>query len=117
MKRRDWIAVLVEETQRAAFWFHPPIWSLISRVQLAREEVVDATVVALTRRRRAYVEAVMTFADAVPLAPATPFARRRHLFQRILLVSKEDVMSARRLVASGFVSTRPAPSPKRVSSR
>ena len=98
--RRDWGWVLAEEAARAVFWFHPAMWWLISRVQLAREEVVDALAVAHTGRRKAYLEALMAFADGPPLAPAPAFARRRHLFRRMVLISKEHVMTSRRLVAS-----------------
>jgi TonB family protein len=98
--RRDWVWLLVEECARAILWFHPAIWWLISRVQLAREEVVDEMAVAMTGRRRTYVEALLAFADRVPLTPAPAFARRRHLFRRIVLVSREVSMSSNRIVAS-----------------
>jgi protein TonB len=100
VRRRDWIFVLIEEGIRAVLWFHPAIWWLIARVQLTREEVVDELTVLATGRRRAYVEALMTFADDTPLAPAAAFARRRHLFRRMVLISKETVMSSRRIVLS-----------------
>ena len=100
VRRRDWASVLLEETVRACVWFHPVMWWLISRVQLAREEVVDATAVALTGRRGDYLRALLAFADDVPLAPAPAFARRRHLFRRIVLLSTEEFMSARRIVVS-----------------
>ena len=100
VRRRDWASVLVEETVRACLWFHPVMWWLISRVQLAREEVVDATAVAWTGRRSDYLRALLAFADDVPLAPAPAFARRRHLFRRIVLLSTEEIMSARRIVVS-----------------
>ena len=100
VRRRDWARVLFEETARAIMWFHPVMWWVISRVQLAREEVVDATAVALTGRRREYLRALLAFADDVPLASAPAFARRRHLFRRIVLLSTEDLMSARRIVLS-----------------
>jgi TonB family protein len=100
VRRRDWANVLVEETVRGFVWFHPVMWWVISRVQLAREEVVDATAVALTGQRREYLRALLAFADEVPLAPAPAFARRRHLFRRIVLLSTEDLMSARRIVLS-----------------
>ncbi|HUE90044.1 MAG TPA: M56 family metallopeptidase [Vicinamibacterales bacterium] len=107
VRRCDWANLLVEETVRAIMWFHPVMWWLISRVQFAREEVVDATAVAVTGRRREYLRALLAFADDVPLAPAPAFARRRHLFRRIVLLSTEDLMSARRIVLSavavGFV--------------
>jgi TonB family protein len=98
--RRDWAWLLLEECARAMLWFHPAIWWLISRVQLAREEVVDEMAVAITGRRRTYVEALLAFADRVPFTPAPAFARRRHLFRRIVLVSREVSMSSKRIVAS-----------------
>jgi protein TonB len=101
VRRRDWIWILVEETVRAILWFHPAIWFLVSRVQSAREEVVDELTVILTNSRRGYIEALLAFADEPPLFAAAPFARRRHLFQRMLLISREAVMSSRRLVVSG----------------
>ncbi len=100
VRRRDWAWIVGEELVRAALWFHPAIWWLISRVQLAREEVVDEIVVTLTGKRRTYVEALLAFADSTPLAPAPAFARRRHLFRRMTLISKEAVMSSRRVVVS-----------------
>jgi TonB family protein len=105
VRRRDWASVLVEETVRACLWFHPVMWWLISRVQLAREEVVDATAVAATGRRADYLRALLAFADDVPLAPAPAFARRRHLFRRIVLLSTEDLMSAPRIVVSAAAVT------------
>jgi TonB family protein len=103
--RRDWGWLLVEEAVRAILWFHPAMWWLISRVQLAREEVVDELAVAITGRRRAYVEALLAFADRVPLTPAPAFARRRHLFRRMVIVSREVGMSSKRIVASCAVMT------------
>ena len=100
VQRRDWAWIVGEELVRAALWFHPAMWWLISRVQLAREEVVDEIVVTLTGKRRTYVEALLAFADTTPLAPAPAFARRRHLFHRMTLISREAVMSARRVVVS-----------------
>jgi protein TonB len=99
VERRDWAWVLVEEVVRAIFWFHPAIWWVVSRVQLAREEVVDLRTVRITGGRRSYIEALMAFADGTPLAQAAAFSRRRHLFRRILLLSKDRGMSARRRVA------------------
>jgi TonB family protein len=100
VRRRDWAWVVGEEILRSVFWFHPAIWWLISRVQSSREEVVDELTVLLTSSRRSYVEALLAFADQPPLFPAAPFARRRHLLNRMLLISKEGVMSSRRIVAS-----------------
>ncbi|HEX6973359.1 MAG TPA: TonB family protein [Vicinamibacterales bacterium] len=103
VKRHDWAWIVGEEFVRAALWFHPAMWWLISRVQLAREEVVDELVVTITGKRRTYVEALLAFADTTPLAPAPAFARRRHLFHRMTLITREAVMSSKRVVMSCVV--------------
>jgi TonB family protein len=103
VRRRDWIWTVIEEAVRALFWFHPAIWVLLSRIQSTREEVVDELTVLATGSRRSYVAALLAYADASPLFAATAFARRRHLVHRMVLISKEAVMSARRVVACGAV--------------
>lgn len=103
VQRRDWLWVLAEEAVRAVLWFNPAVWWLIARVQLAREELVDELTVLATNRRRTYIEALLAFADETPLAPAAAFARRRHLFRRMVLLSKEGVMSSKRIVLSSVV--------------
>jgi TonB family protein len=100
VRRHDWAWLIAEEIAVCFFWFHPAAWWLASRIQLAREEVVDELAILLTGRRKAYVEALLAFADTTSVLPTAAFARRRHLFRRIALVSKEDVMSSRRIVAS-----------------
>ncbi len=100
VQRRDWGWLILEELAVCVFWFHPAVWWLASRIQLAREEVVDELAILLTGRRKAYVEALLAFADSTSVLPTAAFARRRHLFRRIALVSKEDVMSSRRIVAT-----------------
>lgn len=100
VQRRDWVWVLAEEAVRTALWFHPAILWLTSRIQLAREELVDELTVLATGNRRAYIEALFAFADAEPVQPAPAFARRRHLFTRIVGLSKETVMSSPRVVLS-----------------
>ena len=105
VRRRDWLWILAEETVRSVLWFHPAIGYLVSRVQSSREEVVDELTVLVTNARRSYIEALLAFADEPPLFAAAPFARRRHLFQRMLLISREAVMSSRRIVASTAVMT------------
>jgi TonB family protein len=100
VRRRDWVWVVAEEIVRAALWFHPGVWWLISRVRLAREEVVDELTVLATGQRRTYIEALLLFADAAPLSTAPAFARRRDLFRRMMLISKEAVMSSTRVVLS-----------------
>ena len=101
VRRQDWRWSLAEEAVRAGLWFNPGIWHLISRVQSAREEVVDELSVLATNARRSYLEALLAFADEPVLYPASPFARRRHLFTRMLLISREAAMSSKRIVLSG----------------
>jgi TonB family protein len=100
IRRGDWVWVVGEEVVRSVFWYHPALWWLVSRIQLAREELVDLTVVASTGRRRAYLAALVALANATRVGPAPAFAWRRHLFRRIMLISQEDAMSARRLILS-----------------
>jgi TonB family protein len=100
VRRRDWIWVVAEEIVKAALWFHPAVLWLVARVRLAREEVVDELTVLATSQRRAYIEALLVFADTPSQAPAAAFARRRHLFRRMVLISKERVMSSRRILLS-----------------
>jgi TonB family protein len=100
VRRRDWIWVLVEEGIRAALWFHPAVWWLVSEVRSSREEVVDELTVRVTKRRRSYIEALLAFADEPRLVAVAPFARRRRLFRRIALLSRGTVMSSKRVVAS-----------------
>jgi len=100
VQRRDWLWVIGEELLRTMLWFHPAILWLTSRIQLAREEVVDELTVLATGNRRAYIEALCAFADAGPVRPAPAFARRQHLFTRIVGLSKEREMSAPRVVLS-----------------
>jgi TonB family protein len=104
VRRRDWAWVLAEETIRAILWFNPAVWWLVSQVQSSREEVVDELTVKATNARKAYLEALLMFADEPTLFPATPFARRRHLFHRMLLISSEAVMSSRRTLTSSIVA-------------
>jgi TonB family protein len=100
VRRRDWIWVVGEEVLRAVLWFHPGIWWLVARVRLAREEAVDELAVRITGQRRAYLEALLAFADAAPFAPGAAFGRRRHLYRRMTLISKEAIMSSRRIAFS-----------------
>jgi TonB family protein len=98
VRRRDWLWVVAEESVRAVLWFHPAIAWVISQIQASREEVVDELTVLSTNARREYLQALLAFADEPPLFPAAPFARRRHLFHRMLLISREVAMSSRRVV-------------------
>jgi protein TonB len=100
VRRRDWSWMMGEELLRAVFWFHPGVWWLVARVRLAREEVVDECTVRVTGQRRAYLEALLAFADVAPLTAGAAFGRRRHLFRRMTLISKEAAMSSKRVVVS-----------------
>lgn len=100
VQRRDWAWLLVEEVALCVFWFHPAAWWVASRIQLAREEVVDELTVLLTGRRKPYVEALLAFSDPMSVVPTAAFARRRHLVRRIALISREELMSSKRIVAS-----------------
>jgi TonB family protein len=105
IRRRDWGWVLIEESVRAVLWFNPAVSWLVSKVQATREEVVDELTVQITNGRKAYLEALLVFADQPTLFPAAPLARRRHLFHRMLLISREAVMSSRRIVGSFAVAS------------
>ena len=102
VKRRDWAWVIGEEIVRSIFWFHPAIWWLISRVQLARETVVDELSILVTNARRTYLDTLLAFADDTGLGSSAAFSARRHLFHRVMLLSKEGGMSSSRIaVVSG----------------
>jgi protein TonB len=103
VQRRDWTWLVAEELLRAALWFNPAVWWALSQIQLTREEVVDAAVVRITGERRAYAEALVAFAEASLVTPVAAFSRRRHLFRRILLISKEGSMSPVRIIVSCVV--------------
>lgn len=103
VRRRDWAHHLAEEVLRALFWFHPAIAWLISRVRLAREQVVDLEVVRLTSARKSYLEALLEFTNArtgLAAIPAPPFLAERQLVERVSLMLKEVRMSQRRLIVS-----------------
>jgi beta-lactamase regulating signal transducer with metallopeptidase domain len=102
-RRRDWPQHLIEEIVRAVFWFHPAIAWLISRIRVAREQLVDLEVVHVTSERKAYLQALLEFAQrrarTAPV-PAPPFLNQHQLVERISLISKEVHMSRRKLVGS-----------------
>jgi outer membrane biosynthesis protein TonB len=103
VRRRDWLFVLGEELVRAALWFHPSIWFVLSRIQLAREQVVDLEVVRLTSDRERYLDALVAVAAQrlqPDVAPAPLFLKRRQLAARVAAVLKETRMSKPRFIAS-----------------
>jgi TonB family protein len=97
--RRDWSWIVVEEVARALFWFHPAVWWLVERLQESREQLVDRLVIARIPSKRAYMTALLAFADGGrPAVLATAFLRRRHLRSRLRNLVKESVMSRGRLI-------------------
>src|SRR5262249_15371307 len=103
VKRRDWPVVIAEEVVGSVFWFHPAMWWLVSRVQLARETVVDELSILTTNARRAYLDTLLAFADDTGLASTPAFSARRHLFHRVMLLSKEGNMSSSRIAFASCV--------------
>jgi TonB family protein len=101
VERGDWPATIVEELILTALWFHPAVWWAIGQIQLNREATVDARVVGITGARRAYMEALLAFADGNAPAVAPVFARRRQIVMRIRQLSQEVVMSRTRLTLAG----------------
>jgi TonB family protein len=104
VQRRDWPWVLVEEAVLALLWFHPAVWWLVGELQLAREQVVDRLTVAATGARRAYMDALLSAADA-PSAPPllAGFLRRRHLARRLVALAEEVAMSRIRVAVGGML--------------
>jgi len=101
VRRRDWLAIAGEELLRAVLWFHPAVWWALEQIHLSREQVVDRLVVERTGSRRAYMDALVYFADAPDTArPAIAFLRRRHLAFRLRQISKEPHMTRLRLVCA-----------------
>jgi TonB family protein len=102
--RRDWAWIVVEEVARALFWFHPAVWWLVERIQESREQLVDRLVIARIPSKRAYMTALLAFADSGrPTVLATAFLRRRHLRSRLRKLAKEPVMSRGRLISTAVV--------------
>jgi TonB family protein len=102
-KRRDWGWVVGEEVIRSIFWFHPAVWWLVSRVQLARETVVDELSILATNARRTYLDTLLAFADDTRVGSSPAFSARRHLFHRVMLLSQEGDMSSIRVALGSCV--------------
>lgn len=106
VRRGDWTHHLLEEAIRSALWFHPAISFVVSRVRLAREQVVDSEVVQLTSARKTYLESLLEFAGArasVSALLAPPFLVERQLAERISFLLKEVRMSRTKLISSMVV--------------
>jgi TonB family protein len=103
VKRRDWLFTVGEEIIRGLLWFHPAIWWLLGRVQLAREQAVDEEVVRITRDQEQYVGTLLEMAAVrlqADLAPAPLFLRKRQLTERVSFLLKGGQMSKRHMFAS-----------------
>jgi beta-lactamase regulating signal transducer with metallopeptidase domain len=74
VRRRDWAHHLAEEIVRASLWFHPAIAWFISRVRLAREQLVDLEVLTVTSARKVYLEALLEFSGSRTRMAAVPTA-------------------------------------------
>lgn len=105
VRRSDWLYTIAEEIVRAVLWFHPAIWFVLNRIQLAREQAVDRAVVECTRHTDEYVGALLKIAAAriePDLAPAPLFLKKRHLRERVAAIVKGANMSKRRLNLTMF---------------
>lgn len=103
VRRRDWLFTITEELLRCALWFHPAVWWILSRIQLAREQAVDHAVVECVQDRALYLETLLDAAAVrAGLDPALAplFLRKHHLSQRVQSLLKEPPMSTRRLISS-----------------
>jgi TonB family protein len=100
VRRRDWLATVLEEAWCAVLWFHPGARLMTSRACMAREMLVDEETILHTRDRRAYAEALLAFSNPQPhLLGATALIGRRHLSQRIALIAQEASMSRSRVAS------------------
>jgi len=100
VRRRDWLATVLEEVWCAVLWFHPGARLMASRACLAREMLVDEETILHTRDRRAYAEALLAFSNPQPhLVGATALIGRRQLSQRISLIAQEASMYRSRVAS------------------
>jgi TonB family protein len=100
--RRDWLVNLFEELILTFFWFHPAFWWVMRRIRLAREQVVDRQVVALSGARKPYLRALLEIAGArrAKMLPAPLFLVESQLARRVAVLVKEVRMSKPRLIVS-----------------
>ena len=98
-RRRDWLFAFGERLLLALFWFHPAVWWMVRRIELAREQLVDRAVLALSIDRRQYVRSLLSMVDhRAALISANLFLVRHHLKERVALLLEEIHMSRMRLV-------------------
>jgi D-alanyl-D-alanine endopeptidase (penicillin-binding protein 7) len=104
--RNDWPMTILEEVVRALLWFHPAVWVLLAKITVSREQVVDAGTVAITGKRRQYLDAlwqIVCSCQGGPKALAVPLIGGSHLRARVEKLKKETRMSTPRMVASMLV--------------
>lgn len=106
VRRRDWLATVLEETAAAFLWFSPGVWMLLSQARLSREQIVDDEVVSLTSAPEPYVQALLSIAAGPRAASAVPAAwlfNERHLMERLrsMLANRRD---SRLRVALSYLS-------------
>jgi TonB family protein len=103
VKRRDIVTSFLEELVVAALWFHPWVWLLRARIRIAREQVIDRSVVTFIGDRDEYVKCLVEISghDLVPhLSHAgAGLLRPRELRARIDAIFQEVRMSPRHLAA------------------
>jgi TonB family protein len=98
VRRGDWSRALAEELLAEVLWFHPAVRWVAREARVAREQVVDAEVVALTGDRRGYAETLLAMASArARPAPAASLSASS-LERRIELLMREGVMSKTKMV-------------------
>jgi len=103
IRRRDWAFTILEEITTCVLWFHPAVWYITSRIQLAREQVVDRCTVQYLGGKQAYLDALLaTAANRIQpdLVPASLFLKKRHLRQRVAEIMKESTMSYPRILTT-----------------
>ncbi|MCP4901393.1 MAG: M56 family metallopeptidase [bacterium] len=105
VKRGDWLTAIFEEVFRSLLWFHPATWLIMRRIALAREQLIDAEVVTITGKRRAYLEVLWKTAAAgirTTTIPVLSLLNTSHLVRRVALLTQEVSMSRIRLIVTTF---------------
>jgi TonB family protein len=103
IQRSDWISTILEETARSLLWFHVPFTTLLNRLALSREQMVDWQVITITGDRKAYAEALRKVASHVAspaFLPVLSITGKRDLVQRVSLLYKEVTMSRPHVLAA-----------------
>ncbi|HET9314682.1 MAG TPA: M56 family metallopeptidase [Vicinamibacteria bacterium] len=107
VQRRDWRQAIAEEILAEALWFQPAIRFAVGERRVAREQVVDAEVVALTGDRRGYACTLVALASA-HLRPVLASMAASGLERRIDLLTKEEPMTRSRTILSMAATTAAA---------